>query len=330
MPILSVVVATFNRRAGLQRLLASLAEQTLPAEQFEVVVVDDGSTDGTVEATRVLAVPYARRVLEQPHSGAPAAGRNLGVANARGDIIVFLDDDVVPTPDLLERHVQAHGSDRDSVVIGPMLPPGDWPRPPWVRWEEEKLLEQYRAMSAGEFECTPRQFFTANASLRRGQFLDAGGFDLRFKRAEDVELAYRLRNLGARFMFEPRAQIWHYASRSFAAWCRTPYQYGRYDVAMDGNDGQEAWECATHEFHGRHLATRLLTRLCVGHPGRLRTTVAVLGLCVRAADRMGMWRVTSLALSALFSLLYWQGAADELGDAHEVWRAVAGSAPVAA
>lgn len=328
--ILTVVVPTFNRRDSLHRLLMALTEQTLPGSQFEVIVVDDGSTDGTVEAARGLELPYALTVLQQEHTGGPAAARNLAVSNARGDIVIFLDDDVVPIPTLLATHLAAHGRRSDLVVIGPMLAPLDWPRAPWVRWEEEKLQAQYSAMLAGEFECTPRQFYTANASLHRARFIEAGGFDLRFQRAEDVELAYRLRNRGAGFVFEPRAEIFHYASRSFAAWCRTPYQYGRYDIAMDRNEGQEAWECATHEFHGRHPFTRLIARACVGHRTRLRAALFGLRLCVQVADRVGAWRPTALALSALFTLLYWQGASDELGGAGKVWRAVEASAPAGA
>ena len=190
-PLVSIVVPTFNRRSSLKRLLEALAEQTYPHASFEVVVVDDGSTDGSVELGRSLALPYALRVVEQPHDG-PAAARNLGVEQARGALILFLDDDVVPLPDLITTHVATHQGNPNSVVVGPMSPPSNWPRPAWIRWEEDKLEVQYRALLAGEYPCTPRQFYTANASLSRGQFLDVGGFDPRFQRAEDVELAFRL------------------------------------------------------------------------------------------------------------------------------------------
>jgi glycosyltransferase involved in cell wall biosynthesis len=317
-PNVSVVVPTFNRRSSLQRLLEGLTAQSYPASQFEVIVVDDGSTDGTADFLREIVVPYRLRVLEQPHRGAPAAGRNCGVAEARADLIVFLDDDVVPNRNLLAAHVASHGPALDEVVIGPMSPPAaSWLRPAWVRWEEDKLQVQYRAMLAGEYPCTPRQFYTGNASLSRARFLAADGFDANFRRAEDVELGYRLRDRGATFVFDARAEVTHYASRSFDAWCKTPYQYGRYDVAMG-----EALEYATMEFHGRHILTRTLARLCVGRSWLGAYAIGALRWTATTADRFGAQRTASAALSGIFNLLYWQGICDELGDRVAFWQAI--------
>jgi glycosyltransferase involved in cell wall biosynthesis len=325
-PRVSVVVPTFNRRASLQRLLIALAAQTYPVDGFEVVVVDDGSTDGTAELLERLAMPYPRRVLRQANGG-PALARNRGVDAARGELIVFLDDDVEPLPELLAEHVAAHGAAADLVVIGPMSPPTDWSRPAWVAWEEEMLQAQYRAMLAGEYPCTARQFYTGNASLSRVRFLAAGGFDGSFKRAEDVELAYRLRDGGARFVFNPRADVRHFASRSFTAWCRTPYQYGRYDVAMGRDKGHEAFACAVHEFHARHSLNRLLAWLCVGR--RPLVALAVLGLRIATliAPALGAPRAARFALSGIFNLLYWQAVSDELGGRAPMWRAIATATP---
>jgi GT2 family glycosyltransferase len=178
-------------------------------------------------------------------------------------------------------------------------------------------------MIAGEFECTPRQFYTANASLRRGRFLAAGGFDSTFKRAEDVELAYRMRDQGARFVFHPRAIVQHYAERTFEAWCRTPYQYGRYDVVMHREKGHEALPCAAHEFHSRHPLTRVLARACVGRPRLVSSAVVALRAVSGAADRLGQPGAARLALSGIFNLLYWQGVCDEFGGPAPVWQTVA-------
>jgi GT2 family glycosyltransferase len=328
-PFVSVVVPTFNRRASLRRLLDALAEQTYPPTSFEVVVADDGSTDGTVELLRSLAPPYPLRVLEQPHHG-PAVARNLAVEHAQGALIVFVDDGVVPLPELIAAHVAAHQAEPNLVVIGPMSPPGNWPRPVWVRWEEEKLQVQYRALMAGKYACTPRQFYTANASLSRARFLEAGGFDPRFRRAEDVELGYRLRNHGARFVFNPRADVLHYASRSFESWCRTPYQYGYYDLVMHCDKGHVALSLATRELHGRNPVNRVLARLCVGRPLMVRGAVPALAGVMRAAECLRAYRPGSLALSGIFNLLYWQGVCDGLGGAEPVWCLVTASGASAA
>ena len=113
----------------------------------------------------------------------------------------------------------------------------------------------------------------------------AGGFDPAFKRAEDVELAYRLRDVGMRFVFNPRADVRHYASRSFSAWLRTPYQYGRYDVIMARDKGQETLQCATYEFYERNWLTRAMTRLCVGRPMLFGASMQLMRMAAQAADR---------------------------------------------
>jgi glycosyltransferase involved in cell wall biosynthesis len=285
------------------------------------VVVDDGSTDGTAEALARFKAPYRLRALTQANAG-PAAARNNGLQHAEGRLIVFLDDDVVPSPGLLATHAAIQGNADDLVVVGPMYPPTDWQRTVWVRWEERQLLKQYAAMDQGLYACTPRQFYTGNASAPRDLLLRSGGFDARFKRAEDVELAFRLWAMGARFHFEPRADVLHYAARSFASWMRTPYQYGRYDVVMGREKGINTFELACWEFERRHAWSRKLTRACVGRPWR-RLALAGLFVAATMADQIGLEQGAAFALSAIFNLQYWQGASDELGGPSPVWSAVA-------
>lgn len=320
MPQMSVVVPTYNRCDGLERLLRGLAQQTYPADQFEVVVVNDGSTDGTVALLDSIQTPYRLHALTQANAG-PAAARNLGVLKADGRIIVFLDDDVAPHAELLAAHAAAQEGVDDLVVVGPMSPPTDWARSVWVRWEERQLLKQYDAMAAGRYPCTPRQFYTGNASAPRSLLEAAGGFDDRFKRAEDVELAFRMWSMGARFLFEPRAGVLHYASRSFSSWTKTPYQYGRYDVVMGREKGINTFQIACSEFERRNIWSRRLTRGSVGKPWR-RPVAAALAAAAIIADWLGQDEVASFALSGIFNLQYWQGASDELGGPRVVWSAV--------
>jgi glycosyltransferase involved in cell wall biosynthesis len=322
-PDVSIVVPTHNRCAGLYRLLCALSEQSFPRSRFEVVVVDDGSTDATADVLRTTTVPYALRSLSQSNSG-PSVARNHGVQQARGRLILFLDDDVVPVPGLISAHVEAHGEANDVVVTGPMLaPPDSFPQPVWDRWDAAKLDEQYRAMLAGVYPCTQRQFFTANASLHREMFLKSGGFDPTFLRAEDMELAWRLRGGGARFVFEPRAEVVHFAARRFASWRKNAYDYGRYDVVMEQQKGIPILQLACLEFHRRRGPNRWLARLCVGR-GRL-SAIAIVGLvvAVRVASKLGAHRIASFALSSIFNVRYWQGVSDELGSPERLWKAVA-------
>jgi len=210
-----------------------------------------------------------------------------------------------------------------------MSPPGDWPRSAWVRWEEEKLLHQYAMLQKGEWSCTPRQFYTGNSSVGHALITAAGGFDPAYTRAEDVELGYRMRDLGARFVFEPTADVLHYASRTFSAWCNTPYSYGRYDVMMSRTKGHEALGLALSEFRGRHVLNRALSRVTIGKPKLLATALTVLQVVVRASSRVGATRTASRALSGIFHLLYWQGACDALGGPQVLWRSIDRGAPAA-
>jgi GT2 family glycosyltransferase len=195
-----------------------------------------------------------------------------------------------------------------------MSPPRNWSRPAWIRWEEEKLQRHYRALIAEEYALSARHLYTGNASLARDLFLEAGGFDSRFRRAEDVELGYRLADLGARFIFCPRAEVLHYASRSFAAWARMAYEYGRYEVVLDRDRGRStALPRAVRLLRERHPLNRLLVEACLARPELGSLAAPALGGVAWALASFGASRLAMPALSALFNLLYWQGLRDELG-----------------
>jgi GT2 family glycosyltransferase len=318
-PDVSVVIPTFNRRQQLERTLVGLAAQTDLEHVVEVIVVSDGSTDGTDEWLRSGATPLQVAGCYQPNSG-PAAARNRGVAAARAPLVLFLDDDVVPAPDLVSIHVHHHRAlDDDLVVVGPMRTPDDLELSPWVKWEQNMLYKQYDAMLRGDWKATARQFYTANASLSRRHFVSAGGFDPAFRRAEDVELAYRLADAGLTFTFVPDAVVVHYAERSFGSWLANASAYGRNDVIF-GRDQGQAWllDAIGGEFHDRHALVRELTRLSLRHRRLGRAVVAAATVTARAASRTGPERAANVALSALYNLEYYRGMAEELGDARQL------------
>jgi len=315
----SIVLPTYNRLGQLQRVLGALERQTMDLAGIEVLVVSDGSTDGTNEYLSALDTPLFLIPILQENQGV-AAARNHGVERARAGLILFIDDDVVPVPELVAEHVAEHERDGDLIVLGPMLPPLDQRLSPWVAWEERMLQKQYDDMIEGHWEPTARQFYTGNTSLARRHILAAGGFDPAFRRAEDVELAYRLTDLGVRFVFNPRAIGYHYAERSFESWTRIPYAYGRNDVIMARQKGQD-WLLPTlaREYHLRHPLTRGLARLCLDRRRLSRAVVAGL---------RGMGYVLPrYAFSGIFNLLHYQGMADELGGSAHFWALVAAGRP---
>lgn len=313
--IVSVVVPTFNRRQSLKRLVEALALQTFPADEFEVVIVSDGSTDGTDDDLRDDRLARRVRPVFQSNSG-PAVARNTGVAAARAPLILFLDDDVVPEPTLVEEHVKSHeGSDGRLVVIGPMLTPPDFTMSPWVRWEQAMLEKQYAAMASGEYEAHLRQFYTGNASLARDQILSAGGFSARFRRAEDMELAYRLDAAGARWRFNPRAVTHHYAERTFGAWLQIPRAYGRANVEFARAEGRQ-WvlDDVASELRRLNALNRAAARLLVGRPRATKALARAVRAGVSVAAKVGGTRAaTRVILSGIYNVEYCQGLADGLG-----------------
>jgi GT2 family glycosyltransferase len=322
---LSIIIPTHNRLARLRQVLAALARQTYPREQFEVIVVSDGSSDGTDAYLQSGATPLPVRAILQENQGV-AAARNAGIAAAAHELLLFLDDDVVPAPALVEEHARMHGElGPQAVVMGTMLTPPDRRLSAWVQWEQLMLGKQYAAMARGAWQATARQFYTGNTSLRRQQVVDAGGFDARFRRAEDVELAYRLADRGATFHFHAPAAAHHYAARSYDSWRATPYTYGRSDVIFTREKGQ-TWllPAIFAEYQKRSPLVRGLVRLALDRQRTSAALEAVLHGVGRAAYALRNQSVPRMVYSGIFNLRHYQGIADELGGRARFFAGVAG------
>lgn len=317
----SIIVPTFNRADRLRRLLDALERQDIGAAAFQVVVCDDGSTDGT---QAVLAAPRPYRLTtRQRENGGPGPARNDAIVAATGDLLIFFDDDVEPSPDAIRLHAEAHEHDRDLVVLGTMHP-HDAVRTPWIAWELKTLARQYDNMTRGVYEPTPRQFFTANASVRREHVVNAGMFDPAYRRAEDVELAFRLEALGLRFAFRPGIRVWHDPDRSLAAWKRVAHQYGEYDVRMwRAGRYEDALRCLAHEYGERHVAVRAAARAFAGRGATLSVASAAIMAASRAAYAIRFERAALAAASIVFNIEYLDGCAKALGGRRKLWDIIA-------
>lgn len=312
MALVSIIIPTYNRLPRLKQVLTAVERQQYPRDQFNVVVVSDGSTDGTDAYMQNLVSPVAITFVPQPNAG-PAAARNNGIAHANGDYVLFIDDDIIPTPNLLGEHMRLHAEQPNLVVLGPMLTPPHFRLSPWVAWEQAMLEKQYRAMESGAWSATPRQFYTGNTSLKRSFLVAVGGFNEQFRRAEDVELGYRLSSLGVTFIFNPVAIGYHYAERSFRSWMETPYAYGRNDIVFTRD--QQGWimEVIHDEFKERNPLTRALTWICLDRPALSGATLGVLARIAQMSHGVGIHHIARIAYSAIFNMRYYQGVSDELG-----------------
>ncbi|NLY56786.1 MAG: glycosyltransferase [Firmicutes bacterium] len=197
LPIASIVIPTFNRRPILEKCLRSLLVQDCPANHFEVVIIDDGSTDGTDRMVAELALPEHFRYLPQPNQGRSRA-RNNGIKAARGEIIIFLDSDMVVTPSFVSAHIAAHQADPKLVVHGPVIHTTNFADPTSAK---KKLSDLSNAF-----------FATANTSVRKEHLVAVGMFDESFTKYgwEDLELGMRLRQRGLKVAKAPQAVGYHY------------------------------------------------------------------------------------------------------------------------
>lgn len=209
-PRLSVVVPTYGRPERVEALLTGLDRQTLDPSRFEVILVDDGSP-------APLAVDGARhrfplRVLRQENAG-PGAARNLGVAQASAPLVLFLNDDALPRPDLLAVHLDAHAAaGADVAVLGAFPFTEASLREPFTRLlDRTDLLFDYQRLRHGERHGW-QFFWTCNLSLAREALLAVGGFDAELFReaiVEDVELGYRLARRGVQVLYRKDAICEH-------------------------------------------------------------------------------------------------------------------------
>lgn len=182
---LTVGMCSRNRKGILEKTLMSLTDQTWPADRFEVVVVDDGSTDGTSDMVESLQskVPYRLVLRTQPHGGL-ATARNTGIRASSGAVMLYIDDDVLAHPRLVEEHLRIHKLYDKCVCNG------------WVNHVPEPVRPDKPTFTMADISTS--FFWTSNVSVKMKHLIWAGMFDEEFKEYgwEDQELGLRLMELG--------------------------------------------------------------------------------------------------------------------------------------
>jgi glycosyltransferase involved in cell wall biosynthesis len=187
-PLVSVIVPTRNRAAALSACLESLTSQTLAAERFEVIVVDNGSSDGTMAAAQCYSSRLPLVLLHEPDPGLHI-GRHAGWRAARSEVLVFADDDIVATPGWLSTVASQFGADPDLAMLGGNnFPAFEHEPPPWLLWGWEQPVvvagHRGRALGAlsvldfgdGVFDFDPGWVWGCNFSVRAAVLRAAGGF----------------------------------------------------------------------------------------------------------------------------------------------------------
>ena len=204
--LISVVIPTYNRLPILKKCLIALENQILNNEtyDYEIVIVDDGSTDGTINWLRnnIETLPHLR-LFEQTHGG-PALGRNLGVNNSKGDLIVFIDSDLVVDKFFLSNHVEAllkawkKNGNRKCFTYGSVINTSNFKNPNSEPFKLQDISWAY--------------FATGNVAIDKKVLEISGLFDTSFRLYgwEDLELGERLRRMGVKLVKCPKAIGYHW------------------------------------------------------------------------------------------------------------------------
>src|SRR5882724_2173579 len=230
-PKISIVLPAFNRKETLRVCLAALAFQTLPESLWEVIVVDDGSTDDSESFCLSLQLPYTLRYLRQANAGAGAA-RRAGVEAAHGEFVLLCNDDTVASSTLLAEHLRVHlEHPREKwAVLGQFQASELCAERALSHWvHTSTFLFPQNSLKAGQL-CRASHFVTCNLSIRRDAILAAGNFDPAFRVAEDTDLGARLEKSGYRVFYHPAAHAMHEHSQfTTSSLLRRAAQYGAAD-----------------------------------------------------------------------------------------------------
>jgi glycosyltransferase involved in cell wall biosynthesis len=198
----TIQLCTYNRAALLARVLEACFDQNVDESEYEIVLVDDGSTDATqrtIEEARRRAT-CALTVVTQANAGL-ARARNAGILRASGERIIFIDDDVIPIPTFVAEHLRAGSRHPRAIVRGGAIEVCDLDNLPPPIWSIKNYSGNY--------------FWTTNVSVPLATIRAIGGFDESFSEYgwEDIDVGLRLRRAGVRAVFAPEALAYHFKPR---------------------------------------------------------------------------------------------------------------------
>ncbi len=227
-PLISVVIPTYNRAVLLERSLASLVDQSIPIDDYEVIVVDDGSTDATLEVCHRFLPQLPLSILRQENSG-NAAAKNLGLFASKGWIAFFFDDDDVADRRLLEEHLATHRRypQETVAVLGHTTWHPELEVTPLMHYitDVRGILFSYGTLEDGQ-ELDFRYFWGGRSSCKRSLLVKHGVFDPLFRWTQDIELGWRLARFGLKVIYNRKARSFMIRPVDYDAFCRRSERKG--------------------------------------------------------------------------------------------------------
>jgi lipopolysaccharide/colanic/teichoic acid biosynthesis glycosyltransferase/GT2 family glycosyltransferase len=220
-PRYSVIVPAYQAAGTIGLCLDALERQTVARNQYEIIVVDDGSTDGTAEIARRAGAC----VVTQPNGGA-AAARNSGAKVAQGELLLFTDSDCAPVPGWMAALIAAFDDPRVAGAKGTYLTRQRAIVPRFTQLEYEDRYDRMLGRETIDF------IDTYSAAYRPDVFWQNGGFDTSVRYTEDQEFSFRLAEKGYRLVFVPEAQVYHRHNATLRAYIRRKFFIGRWKVLV--------------------------------------------------------------------------------------------------
>lgn len=211
---ISVIVPTYNRRETVLRSLQTLFAQNLAPSRYEVIVVVDGSIDGTAAALQALRPACGFQVIEQENRGL-AAARNTGYRAARAGLVLFLDDDMLCDPGLVQAHLQAHVGTNSIAAFGAIfLSPDSPPSLAAECFKREIGSSHLQRRLNPSLQWQLRECIFSNSSIMLGRLNELGGFDEDFRMREDLEFGIRLFRTDVKPVALPGAVAYQYYDKT--------------------------------------------------------------------------------------------------------------------
>lgn len=231
----TIIIPTYNRSEALIETLEALARVDYPANAWEAIVVDDGSTDDTATAVVkwIRQSGVSVRFLQQKNAG-PAAARNRGAAEARGAALIFIDNDIVVPPSFIQAHLRALKSHPGCWILGRVLQPQELSQTPFGRYRDT-FHESFHRTYASNVPSETNGMTGQNVSMPTDDFHRLGGFDEGFTIAssEDWELGLRARQTGIRVLYHPDIVVLHNDwAVSLDQFCKRQMMYSISDVLL--------------------------------------------------------------------------------------------------
>jgi glycosyltransferase involved in cell wall biosynthesis len=206
----SVIIPTRNRKDTLENTIILLESQTFDRSMFEVIVVDDGSEDGTDSYMQDLSTPLSLKYIRQDFNGASYA-RNEGLKIAEGEFVIFLGDDVHPTEDLLKIYYEKFLQNEERIfLIGKTIWAKHLLKSSFIQYLENNSYAQFSFHSIKDINNVPSKYFnTANSAVPLRFLISCGLFDENLTLYEDTELGMRLGKLGLKLIYVEEAAAYH-------------------------------------------------------------------------------------------------------------------------